>query len=67
MELKEIMDKKKHGDLKLTAKMLGIGYQNALMVLRRPNARRHPALLVAMAKIIKAREALLRSAGKQKT
>lgn len=67
MTLTEINAKKKHGDLKTAALMLGISYRNAAVTLHRPDARRHPALLKAMATIIQAREALLRQAAQEKT
>lgn len=62
MELTEIKRKKKLGDLVVASQMLGISLKNTQMVLRRPGARRHPALLEAMARIIRAREALLAGA-----
>lgn len=54
---KELLEKKKVGDIPEVAKMLGVSKGNADVILRRPKAKRHNEAMRALALIIEAREA----------
>ena len=53
---KELLEKKKVGDIPEVAKMLGVSKGNADVILRRPKAKRHNEAMRALALIIEARE-----------
>lgn len=55
----ELMAKKRQGDYKLIGEMLGLNTRHVEIIFKRPNSKRHPAVMGALTKIIAAREALL--------
>ncbi len=65
MDLKEINAKKRVGDYDVVAKMLGLGKENVRRTLKRLNAKRHASVAQAMARVITAREALIKESTKK--
>lgn len=59
MDLQEVLAKKQYCDGVIVAQMLGITGPNVTMILRRPRAKRHKAVIEAFTKVIESREKLL--------
>lgn len=55
----ELMAKRRPGDLRLAGEMLGLNIGHIKMIIKRPNSKRYPAVMGALIKIIKVREALI--------
>jgi len=55
----KLLEKKRHGDLKTIAAMMGITPFNAFNLLNRPRAKRHPEAMAALQRVIDTREQLI--------
>lgn len=67
MEIDEIKNKMKQGDLDTAAQMVGITSNNATQVLKRPKSKHYKALLKALEEVIIFREILIMSATSKKS
>ncbi|WP_026473972.1 hypothetical protein [Alkaliflexus imshenetskii] len=63
MDENQLLNKKKYGDIRVVAEMIGETHSNTDRILRRPGARKHKKAIEALRKIIEAREELLMSLG----
>ncbi|WP_442795347.1 hypothetical protein [Pelobium manganitolerans] len=59
MEISEIKQKMKPGDLESAANIVGISPNNASQVLKRVNSKRHEKLKSVLEKVIEMREQIL--------
>lgn len=59
MEISEIKEKMKPGDLDSAASIIGISPNNASQVLKRVNSKHHESLKTVLEKIINARQQFL--------
>ncbi len=59
MKLKDILEKKKVGDLKIVAQIIGIDAGNARVALRRPNSKHHNKVLIVLSSLIQHRDSLM--------
>lgn len=58
MKVKEIIKRKKPGDLTLVAKILGIHAANARVALRRPGSKYHEKVVEILGNLIRYRDSL---------
>lgn len=58
MKVKEIIEKKTIGDLKIAAKVIGIDAGNARVALRRPGSKYHDKVVLVLRNLIYHRESL---------
>lgn len=56
MNSKQILNKRRNGDIKLVADIMGESYQNTWQVLRREKAKKHPRAIAILKSVIEARE-----------
>lgn len=59
MKVKEIIEKKTVGDLKIAAKVIGIDAGNARVALRRPGSKYHDRIVTVLRNLINHRESLI--------
>lgn len=55
----KILNRKKHGDLKVVAEIMGITRFNAFNLVNRPGAKRHQEAMKVLAQVIESRERLI--------
>lgn len=55
----KILARKKHGDLKVVADIMGITPFNAYNLVNRPRAKRHQEAMKVLAQVIESRERLI--------
>jgi len=58
-EKSKLLAKKKSGDLKVVAEIMGITQFNAFNLLNRPRAKRHQEAMDVLARVIENRERLI--------
>jgi hypothetical protein len=63
MNLAEIKEKKRSGDLVTASEIVGITPANIRQALQRENSKHHDAACAALGKVIKTREELLTTKG----
>lgn len=61
MKLKDILNKKELGDLKIAAQIIGIDAGNARVALRRPGSKYHDKVVAVLSNLIHYRESLASS------
>lgn len=61
MTIQEIIKKKRIGDNKMVAEILGLSPENVKKILRRPRAKRHKIVLEVFEKLIVSRENIKKS------
>lgn len=62
MTTEEILNKKRHGDLKTAGAMIGIKEQNAYAALKREGSKYHEQIKEILTKIISMREVIAKEA-----
>lgn len=58
MDKNQVLEKKKHGDLKQAGTILGISEQNAYAALNRVGSKHHENVVKTLSRIIRMREEL---------
>lgn len=61
----KLLAKKKHGDLKVVAEIMGITPFNAFNLVNRPRAKRHQEAMNVLAQVIENRERLIKESKTQ--
>ncbi len=61
----KLLEKKKNGDLKIIAEIMGITQFNAFNLLNRPRAKRHQEAMDVLARVIESRDRLIKESKTQ--
>jgi len=61
MKVKQIIERKQVGDLKIAAQVIGIDASNARVALRRPGSKYHDKVVAVLSNLIHHRESLTNS------
>lgn len=62
MTNEEILSKKRKGDIILVAEIMGIGYDNARMILQRPMSKKHQSAIDTLKTVIELRDTVVEQA-----
>jgi len=62
MTNEEILSKKRKGDVILVAEIMGVGYDNARMILKRPTSKKYKDAIKALATVVDMRKDIVEKA-----
>jgi hypothetical protein len=60
MEASQILSKKKYGDIRFVAEIIGESHRNTDRILRRPTAKKHKQAIQVLGKLIESREQMIK-------